>query len=157
MRDLSKLNINIGGNPVQRPAPNPETIAAYEREFNLKLPDELVQLLNHSNGGHPELDSFAVKGGRDDDRWAVNSFYHLDEERDSSGSLWLMTRRWRPYIGEQAVPFASDGGGNQFFLDLRTTPAVVKVCIHDDNFRVIELAASFGEFIDGLEIDPNMV
>lgn len=62
-----------------------------------------------------------------------------------------------PSLGKDALPFAVDGGGNQFFLDLKSSPQAVKVCVHDDNFSVVNLAPSFEAFIDGLAVDPEMI
>lgn len=154
MRDLSELNINVGGEPVTRLAPSDEAIAKFERAFGVVLPSEYVALLRQANGGHPELDSFQL-----DERatWAVNHFYHLDDDRSSSTSLWVVAERWRGILGKGVLPFASDGGGNQFVLDLRVTPAAVRVCIHDENFRMVALASSFADFIDRLAIDPDMI
>jgi hypothetical protein len=50
-----------------------------------------------------------------------------------------------------------DGGGNQFFLDLTTSPPAVKVCVHDENFSIVDIAPSFESFIDGLSLDPDMI
>jgi hypothetical protein len=37
-------------------------------------------------------------------------------------NLWRETVHWRPNLGQKAVPFAENGGGDQFFLDLSTSP-----------------------------------
>jgi len=64
---------------------------------------------------------------------------------------------WSQILGKGTIPFASDAGGNQYFLDLKTSPASVKMCLHDENFAVVELALSFEDFIDRLSIDPEMI
>jgi len=38
---------------------------------------------------------------------------------------------------------------------LDAVPPRVLVCIHDEDFATVEIAASFAEFIDRLEIDPD--
>jgi hypothetical protein len=113
--------------------------------------------LRFSNGGHPELDSIDPIGRPGASRWAVNRFYYLDDDRTSTSSLWFATEHWHNRIGKKAFPFADDGGGNQFFLDLKTSPPTVKVCVHDENFIIVDVAPSFDAFIDALFIDPEMV
>jgi hypothetical protein len=157
VRDLSELNINERGKPVTREAPSDEVIDAFERHFGLKLPTNYVGLLRHANGGHPELDSFEPTGRLDAARWAVNRFYHLDDDKNSPSSLWMATEKWRPILGKDALPFASDGGGNQFILDVKNTQPAVKVCIHDEGFRLVDLAPFFEVFVDGLVVDPEMI
>jgi hypothetical protein len=155
VRNLSELNINERGKPVGRAAPAQSVIDAIESRFGLKLPADYVALLRYANGGHPEVDSIKPAGRPGAARWAVNRFYHLDDDRDSSSSLWAATETWQRILGKHALQFASDGGGNPFFLDLTKTPPSVKVCVHDEGFRAVDLAPSFEAFIDGLEVDPD--
>jgi SMI1 / KNR4 family (SUKH-1) len=157
MRSLSELKINEGGKPVRRVAPSDRVINGFESHFGLKLPTEYVALLQHANGGHPEVDSIEPVGRPGTAGWAVSRFYHLDDDKGSPESLWAATEIWQRVLGKDALPFASDGGGNQFFLDLKTTPASVKVCVHDEGFRAVDLAPSFEVFIDGLAVDPDMI
>jgi hypothetical protein len=158
MRDLSELKLNEGGKPMARPAPSAEVIQAFQACYGLTLPNDYLTLLHHSNGGHPKLDSIKPIGGRPGATgWAVNRFYHLDHDRTSTGSLWRAMEIWRPILGDQALPIATDGGGNLFFIDLRTASAAVKVCVHDDDFTIVDLAPSFQAFIDGLSENPDMI
>ena len=156
MRSLSELNINERGKRVERRPPSDEVIHAFETRFGIKLPKEYLSLLRHSNGGHPELDSIEVPG-KSGTRWAVNRFYFLDEDRVATGSLWVAMEKWQKILGKDTLPFAADGGGNQFFLDLKAMPAPVKICVHDQNFSHIDLATSFEAFISGLATDPDMI
>jgi hypothetical protein len=78
-------------------------------------------------------------------------------DKSSTTSLWNATKVWRSILGKEAFPFAEDGGGNQFFLDLKTTPDSVKVCIHDENFLIVDLAPSFSAFIDALSLDAETI
>lgn len=156
MRELSELNINEGGNAVSRPAPSDDIVNSFQTHFRLKIPDDHLKLLCHSNGGHPELDTIEIidKSGIVLS-WAVSQFYHLDEDKSTDESLWYVTKVWRNILGKDALPFAEDGGGNQFYLDLKGTPASVKICIHDENYFIVDLAPSFSAFIDALSIDPE--
>jgi hypothetical protein len=156
MRNLSELKINDGGKPVRRRAPTNDDVEAFQARFRVTLPDEYLFLLRHSNGGHPELDTvFPI--GQPENVWSVNEFYHLDDDKSAPSSLWLAMERWRTILGGNALPFAADGGGNQFFLDLGISPPAVKVCIHDESFLVVDLAPSLDAFIDALYIDPDMI
>jgi hypothetical protein len=157
MRDLRQLNINEGGKPVNRAAPSSEAITSFQARFGIALPDEYLSLLRHSNGGHPEQDSFEAVGKPGVERWAVDHFYHLDSDKSSSESLWAAMDRWQAILGKDRLVFAEDGGGNQFFLDLNAPTAAVKACVHDKNFAIVELAPSFELFIDGLSADPDMI
>lgn len=157
MRDLSELNINEGGRPVERPAPSRSVIEAFERHFGLRLPLNYVALLEYANGGHPELDTFGLNREPDAAHWAVNWFFHLDDDKGSVSSLWTATEKWQRILGKKALPFALDGGGNPFFLDFDTTPPSVKVSVHDEGFRIVNLAPSFEVFLDGLSADPDMI
>jgi len=157
MRNLSELNINEGGKAVTRPAPTVDTVKAFQSHFGIVLPDEYLKLLQYSNGGHPELDSIQPVGRPEAQRWSVSWFYELDDDRDSTTSLWYATAAWRSILGRDALPFAEDQLGNQFFLDLSLSESAVKICIHDDNFSIADLAPSFEAFLDGLSRDPEFI
>lgn len=157
MRDLAELNINERGKPVSREAPSPEAVVAFEREFNTTLPADYRAFLRYSNGGHPELDSIAPIGRPGVARRSVDHFYYLNDDRAGNNSLWVAMRTWRVVLGDKAIPFAEDGGGNPFFLDLDTHPPKVRTCLHDENFTVVDIAPSFVEFIDSLVSDPEMI
>lgn len=157
MRDLQDLNINEGGMPVDRPPPSDREIADLESHFGVKLPDEYVTLLRHANGGHPELDAFQPQGAVEEDLWGVNRFYHLGNDKDDINGLWRATTEWQAAVGKNIVPVANDPGGNQVMLRFDSSPPSVVVCVHDEDFRMIPTADSFGEFIDLLCEDPDMI
>jgi hypothetical protein len=157
MRDLSELNINVGGKRVERAVPSDEQVREFQEHFDITLPSEYLRLLRYSNGGHPELNSIQPAGRPEATRWAIDKFYYLSSDRNSDETLWGAMDVWRAILGKNALPFAEDGGGNQFFLDLRTSPAPVKVCVHDEGFSTIEVAPSFDVFIDMLSADPDMI
>lgn len=156
MRDISELNINEGGMPVARSASSQDMVRAFEQEFDISLPKDYVRLLNEANGGHPEKDSFVPIGHAPENRWAVDYFYYLTEDRENAGSIWRATREWREHLGVNRIPIGRDGGGNQIFLNVSNGEAV-GLCIHDEGFRTIEVAPSFAAFLDLLEEDPDMI
>jgi hypothetical protein len=157
MRNISGLNINEGGRPIARPAPTPSTIDAFQCRFGTCLPDDYIAFLRHANGGHPELNLYEPTGRKGATAWAVDYFYHLNDDRSSSQSLWVATEQWQRILGKGFVPFATDGGGNQFVFDLNTSPPAVKGCVNDRNFALVDIAPSFEAFIGGLSVAPDLV
>lgn len=157
MRNLEELNINEGGQRVNRAPPTAEVIAAFESEFDVSLPQDYLALLTHSNGGHPELDMIVPAGRLDLAERGVDRFYYLNEDREGASSLWAATTAWRSILKTKMIPIAVDGGGNPFVLDLAVAPAKVLACLHDEGFSLVEMASSFEEFIDNLELDPDMI
>jgi SMI1 / KNR4 family (SUKH-1) len=157
MRDLSELNMNQGGKPVTRAPPSEDEIQTFETEFNAVLPEDYVAFLNHSNGGHPELDSVQPEGQNDHPARGVDHFYFLSSDRVSPQALWRGATAWRKLLGNSFVAFAEDAGGNPFLFDLSTDPLAVCTCLHDDELAIVKVSSSFGAFIDALEFDPDMV
>ena len=157
MRDLTELNINDGGKPVTRQPPSSAAISAFERATGLRIPAAMLELLRHSNGGHPELDSYNPNGVEDTNSFGINVFYNLTDDKTATDSLWEAIQVWRPYVGSHALPFAEDGGGNILFLDQSVDPASVKVCWHDENFLVGDMAPTFEALIDGLCENPEYI
>lgn len=157
MRDFAELNINEGGMRVQRDPPSQKIICEFEQHYGLTLPADYLALLRFSNGGHPELDSFKPKDWPAVSSWAVNAFFFLNEDKNSWESLWKETKEWRHILGEKMLPFAANGGGSPFVLDLTASPAAVKACVHDENFLIVDLAPTFEAFIDGLHINPDYI
>jgi hypothetical protein len=157
MRNLSELNLNEGGVPVSRLAPSARVVAEFESQFGITLPTAYLEFLQYANGGHPELDSFEAADPPHSSRWSINRFYHLDDDSNSPASLWMAMRRWRSILGKDALPFAADSGGNQYFLDLTREPPPVKICLHDEEFAIVQLAPTFEAFIDRLSVDPDMI
>ena len=152
MRDLNELQLNEGGRPVQRPAPSASDIASFEAAAGFPLPEEYLQLLRHSNGGHPFLDTFEARGNGD---FAIDRFYHLDgADRSSPMSLFSILKTWSTVLGPNRLPIATDGGGNQIFLEAAEGAVAVSLYLHDLE-KVIPVAASFSAFIDSLKLDPD--
>ena len=42
-------------------------------------------------------------------------------------------------------------------FDLSAAPAKILVCLHGEGFTLVEIADSFDEFVDCLELDPDMI
>jgi hypothetical protein len=157
MRDVRELNINEGGRPVQRPAPTNEQIAAFEARFGLELPEEYLLLLQASNGGHPEVDSFRPVRTAETGFWGVNRFYHLADNKTDPEGVWFATEEWQAATQRKLVSVANDGSGNQIVLSYETSPPCVLVCIHDEGFRMVYVADTFSQFLDLLVADSDMI
>jgi hypothetical protein len=157
MRDLRELNINEGGKPVARAAPTDQQIHEFEARFDVRLPESYKSLLKFSNGGHPELDAFQPNGAAEAAFWGINRFYHLDNGRTDHEGIWRSTEEWRSSTGQRIVPVANDGGGNQLVLNYDLSPPSVHMLIHDEDFRLLQVANTFDEFLNLLSRDPDMI
>lgn len=154
MRDLNEIQINEGGKPVSRKAPAPEDIAELERSAGFKLPPEYLALLQHSNGGHPLLDTFNAEGRGS---FAIASFYHIDRStRSNPQSAFYALASWLPVLGKMRLPIASDGGGNQLVLDGSKGRVEVLFYLHDSG-ELSPVAACFSDFIDMLDSNPDHI
>jgi len=153
MRDLKELNINDGGRPVKRPPPTDADFLFFEQNTGLLVPPDLRCLLMFSNGGGPELDAVGGASGA----FSIDTFFHLTSDDFGTESMWYAVKHWRPILGDFALPFGQDGGGNQFFLDLSVDPPRVNLCLHDESMRILNISASFEEFVNSLELDPDMI
>jgi hypothetical protein len=156
MRDLLELDINEGGEPIRLPASTDVEVAASERHFNPALPSEYLKFLRRANGGHPKLSSILPIGGADEERLDVNRFRHLAGDH-ASPSNWAATAAWRDVLGPKALPFASDGGGYQFFFDLTGACSTVKIWMHERIVPIKSVASSFEESIDNLSTDQDAI
>ena len=139
-----------------RPGLSEEDFASFETQYEVRFPEALKELLRYSNGGHPERDSYPAEDPELDESFAVNRFHYLLPGDEGVCSIAYAIKEWRPILGDKALPFASDGGGNEFFLDLEDSPPTVKICLHDEDMAVVDLAPSFEAFIDALYLDPDM-
>lgn len=157
MRNFSELNINEGGHPVMRPPPTKEQIYRFEDEFHVRLPETYISLLNHANGGHPEIDAFQPKGAREPGLCGISRFYFLNDDRENLSGVWRATKAYLPHVSGNVIAIANDGGGNQIFLCFDDDPPSVKMGFHEEGMRLILVADSFEEFIDMLCVDPDMV
>ena len=151
MRDLKRLNINVGGNPVRSLPPSENMVEEFQNKYSIKLPSDYLTLLNFSNGGHPELDTVKPSEGSDVSPKSIDHFLRLDGNKDDSESIWKAMDDWTPIIGRKMLVFAFDPGGNPFFIDTETTNEPVKYCLHDAGFNVVKVSSSFHKFIDSLE------
>jgi cell wall assembly regulator SMI1 len=149
MRSLGELKISRGGQGVTE-----DDLRGLEERIGFKLPGAYQELLKHSNGGHPELDTFPHEDGE----WSVNNFFTLGDDASTESIWWNYCHRW-PEATPNLLPFARDGGGNLFCLELGGDGnAPVIVWAHDiPPPQVLQLADSFEEFVDGLQENPDYI
>ncbi len=159
LRDLRELNMNVGGDPVDRPAPTPEEIAAVESVVAASLPATYVDFLRFSNGGQPELDTFYVSTDAGAEAWNVNSFFHISSDTDSTESVMWVYNRLRRYLPERVLPIAGNGGGDVIALDLRAgSYGHVILWVHDEPAEPLRIvSSSFEEFVGSLEVNPDYI
>ena len=153
MRDLAELNLN---SPQARMKPTAKDFKKFEQEFEVILPTEYCQLLEFSNGGSLEIDSFVAKEGNPECSWSVNHFYHIAAEKGWD-DLFTATRRFRARADVNTVPIAEDGGGNIIFLNYRHSTPTVCIWVHDEPKTIIKVASSFEAFIDSLQQNPDYI
>jgi cell wall assembly regulator SMI1 len=160
MRDLNELNLNEGGEPVTRPAPSVAEITLLEQELEAKLPQDYLDFLQFSNGGHPEVDTFYVTTGRVVQDWGISRFFNLTPEQPSSEELTHNLRWFWAEVANGLLPIANDGGGNLICLDLRDgSYGSILLWVHDvgEKGLFIPVADSFGELMDSLEVNPDYI
>lgn len=117
------------------------------------LPASYVDFIRVADGGHPEIGSFLVPGGSPDNFFEINWFYSFSDQRVEN--IGAAIDRWGDALGDGALPFGKDGGGNQIYLNLNDSTPTVWIYLHDENGARIKLANSFAEFIAGLTENPN--
>jgi hypothetical protein len=157
MRQLEELKISDSPYPPVSKA----KIEWLESIIGFKLPYSYISLLAKYNGGSPELSTYSNDAGE----WDVNNFFFVEENNvlnddplSTEGLLWNYYHKWK---GAKAslLPFARDGGGNLFYLDLDFGEnAPVLFLAHDNpESEGFLIAHSFEQFIDNLHINPDYI
>lgn len=149
--DVTRLNINFGGDPSPGFEGDEEEFRRLERLIGCGLPDAYVSLLTQADGGHPELGYFRSASGIEAD---VDAFYGI--ANPNAESVFQVYADWSPFLGKSALPFGQDGGGSQFYIatDLGDS---IWMCSRTRNGSKIRLADSLQEFLLGLEANPDFI
>ena len=137
--------------PFECPPLEQALISEFEHHFHVTLTAEHVKLLRYCNGSEPEPNAIYRPDDDVDPVSWINRFYYVVRDRAGLENLWEETAHWRSILGPMAVPFAENGLGDQFFLDISTTAASVKIFYPEENAIIVEIAPSFEQFIDRLE------
>lgn len=137
------------------PAFDADDLAELETLLGSSVPEPLLRLLRQANGGHPQSDTIALPDGSS---WAVNNFFFLGDEGESTESLRWNYQHRPPGLAGDFLPFARDGGGNLFVGDLSQGSFPVFVWTLDPGqSKPVLLAAGFEEFLLQLEENPDYI
>ncbi|MBI9015771.1 MAG: hypothetical protein JEZ07_00785 [Phycisphaerae bacterium] len=107
-------------------------------------------------GGSSQLNCFVSVEAEFNDVWAIDLFYSLTTDGPYCINLKNAMQTYGPRIGDNCLPIACDGGDNQIFLNFKFQPAKVQLCIHDECFKIIDVANCFEDFIDRLYLEPEL-
>lgn len=156
MRQLEDLKISGSQSPV-----NKENISWLESKIKYRLPSSYSYFLLKYNGGCPELDTYSNNKGE----WAINNFFHLHNNlslaKDSNSTediLWNYNHKWKD-AKKSLLPFAKDGGGNLFCLDMEGNEKhpIIFWSHEAPNPDGIIIAEDFEGFINNLHINPDYI
>ncbi|WP_193214789.1 SMI1/KNR4 family protein [Luteolibacter marinus] len=144
--------------------PTPEVIEAVEKRLGYKLPAAYIQLAKTQNGGFPKNTNHRTNEPTSwsDDHIAITGIYSIGSSKlYSLCGETFNSRFWEEEWGYPAVGvyFADcpSAGHDMLALDYRNCgpqgePEVVHVDQEDD-YRITKVAATFEDFIRGLESD----
>ena len=131
---------------------SPKKIAKIEADLGVNLPKILVEYYLRYNGGVPN--PYVFQQGSIDT--SVSEFLSLTSiEGDTSPAVYKDLVLEKKIVPVQFYPFAIDGGGDYFFLDMNDPKETVYLYIHDTVRKkpFINLRMSFTEFWDYLKED----
>jgi hypothetical protein len=156
MRQINELKISNS----QNLSVNKEMILWLESIIKYKLPSSYITFITNYNGGFPELDTFSNESGE----WDVNNFFFIDDQSSKESKsptesvLWNYHNKWDG-AKNSIFPFARDGGGNLFCLDLdfgENAPVIFWTHENPTPEGTI-IANNFEQFIDNLHFNPDYI
>lgn len=145
--------------------PTPEELSAVEVALGTTLPDAYRAFLDVGNGGYVEY-VVAVPSSTGTHEMSFCQF--LSTRQDGAGSLLHALERARRQmcLPEGVLPIAQGGDGSILFLDLspegagRVVASVTALPPWTGSGRdseVVEVAPSFGAFVDALRLDREAI
>ncbi|WP_121663753.1 SMI1/KNR4 family protein [Metabacillus litoralis] len=122
-----------------------------EDKLNVKLPDSYINILKEQNGGYIKFDSFPCSTPTSwaDDHVNVDHIFGIGKENSILDSEYLINEWDLP----TNIVLISGSGHSWIALDYRETrenPPVIFIDVDDE--KIVELAANFDLFLDGLMI-----
>ncbi len=157
------MKMSIANHPIAL-----EDIAIFERDFNIRLPDDYRAFLLQNNGGRPEEDwcfDFVEVGRTEVTGSCVSDFYALDPDEVMR---WHDLRRARfAQIDSQKLPdglliIAVDPGGNYICMSVAEEDyghvvfANHELEVSETGYHVVSpVADSFTDFLDMLYVDND--
>ncbi|MGC5700627.1 SMI1/KNR4 family protein [Pseudomonas sp. NFXW11] len=152
MRDIAELSIYYQNFVVEREIPSLEQLAEFQARHGIKLPDDYVAFIRSINGGIPTLNFFT----NEECEFVVETFHHLSliDDQDDCYNISIASAWPSEDLGRTLIAIAGDGSGDQLVFDLSLGPQV-RLWRHDDGQQPVIIAASFADFIDRLEPEPE--
>lgn len=151
MKDV--LGLGIDG---AKPAPSPEVIEKFQRQYQVHLPQHYLVFLNTANGGYPDIGGFSyvTRSGQMGES-AVSSLFWLTDDRDDQYGLWWNTSILREVMEKaglpvQVVAIGENGGNDLIYLDMTASPSAVHILYRTSGNSTPKIATSFEQFIDNL-------
>ena len=153
--DLRRININLNGSPTPPLADDSEEIVELENKMGFRLPSEYIGFLKTHDGGHPEIGSIIL--GEEDPANIFDVDWFYSASNPAIKNLSEAIDEWKPVLGDGALPFGQDAGGNQFYLNLSDKAPAVWLLLHDQEGKKIKIADNFSTFISMLQENPDFI
>ncbi len=132
-----------------QPAISGQDLTGIEADIGQKLPPPVRALYLAVNGGVPEPYVFSS----DILDTVVTEFLPLKSESATTAlSCYQSLVREKGLVPEHFFPFAVEGGGDYFFVDMQTTEGMVYFYRHDtaSSEPLLSLGVGFDQFWDSL-------
>lgn len=136
---------------------NLEAILAFEKGYNIKFPQEYINLVRFHDGGTLEKNIFIYQKEREVDANGIGFFLPWRKETLELEGEYIIDQINNPpeFFPKGLIPFAPDGGGNYICFDYRNCqenpPIVFWHHEVEENEGVFPLANSFEKFVDSLK------
>jgi hypothetical protein len=141
---------------------NTQAFIAFEKDFDVQLPDIYKDLVRLRDGGLLQKDLFYYNYKNDYWRNCVGRFLYWQKEDSSSyySSLTNLYQDPPEFFPKGLIPFSQDGGGNYLCFDYRNSkenpPIVFWHHAVEENEGIFYLADSFEEFINNLKDESEL-
>ncbi len=130
-----------------------EDIDIFEKKHNVSFTEKFINFLITYKGGRTKERIFF----HNEIEYSISSFLTLSNDKnDCIEKIYLATKMSDEDGGldrSDLIPFATDGGGNPFYLSLQGS---VFYCRLWSN-KLTKLTDSFEEFIDGLQPESQVL
>jgi hypothetical protein len=138
-------------------------VAALERKFSRKFPQEYVDFLLHTNGGHPDPDSFLIPNSIQFGE--VRRFYGIGDRLDETCDLDYIICDSDGLIPREILPIGCTSGIDEICIDYRDGSCRVSYWHKhffwgSDEWRECDLypvAPSLKDFLEKLEDFDHLV
>lgn len=142
-----------------------DSLAKFERDHSVVLPQDYRKFLLSHNGGFPSRDCVEFNDGKRKTSTDVFYFFALDDTRDSVSMAWHLST-FAGRIPKETLPIARDSHGNLWLLSLAGDHAGSVFFWDHGTFNTFDetdlkqwplVANTFGEFMETLtNYDPEI-